>query len=155
MLRFELIKDSGGAGEFRGGLGIRREYLNLADARFSIRSTKHVIPPSGAPAAGKAAPATSRSTRNRRRQTSADALRRLSAESGRRVPARYAGRRRLGDALERDPQHVLADVREGYVSPEAAERKYGVALTDDGDGARRGDEAATERQRAAMRSAKG
>src|SRR6266850_1042206 len=45
--RFELIRDSGGAGEFRGGLGIRREYLNLADARFSIRSMKHLIPPNG------------------------------------------------------------------------------------------------------------
>ena len=32
---------------FRGGLGIRREYLNLADARFSIRSMKHIIPPNG------------------------------------------------------------------------------------------------------------
>src|SRR4029077_1403575 len=40
LTRFELIVDSGGAGEFRGGLGIRREYLNLADARFSIRSMK-------------------------------------------------------------------------------------------------------------------
>src|SRR5260370_6602426 len=47
VTRFELIPDSGGAGEFRGGLGIRREYLNLADARFSIRSMKHVIPPNG------------------------------------------------------------------------------------------------------------
>src|SRR6202035_1858681 len=47
VVRFELIRDSGGAGEFRGGLGIRREYLNLADARFSIRSMKHIIPPNG------------------------------------------------------------------------------------------------------------
>jgi N-methylhydantoinase B len=47
VLRFELIADSGGAGRFRGGLGIRREYLNLEDARFSIRSMKHVIPPNG------------------------------------------------------------------------------------------------------------
>src|SRR5690349_19617884 len=47
LTRFELIADSGGAGEFRGGLGIRREYLNLADARFSIRSMKHSIPPNG------------------------------------------------------------------------------------------------------------
>ena len=47
ITRFELIQDSGGAGEFRGGLGIRREYLNLADARFSIRSMKHLIPPAG------------------------------------------------------------------------------------------------------------
>src|SRR5262249_11516272 len=46
-LRCERIRDSGGAGAFRGGLGIRREYLNLEDARFSIRSAKHVIPPNG------------------------------------------------------------------------------------------------------------
>src|SRR5256886_4469513 len=47
LVRFELIEDSGGAGRFRGGLGIRREYLNLADARFSIRSMKHMVPPNG------------------------------------------------------------------------------------------------------------
>ncbi len=59
VLRFELIPDSGGAGEFRGGLGIRREYENLADARFSIRSTKHVIAPRGAAGGDVAARATS------------------------------------------------------------------------------------------------
>src|SRR5262249_34204008 len=48
LTRFELIQDSGGAGEFRGGLGLRREYINLADARFSIRSMKHTIAPHGA-----------------------------------------------------------------------------------------------------------
>jgi N-methylhydantoinase B len=53
VLRFELIPDSGGAGQYRGGLGIRREYLNLEDARFSIRSTKHVIAPEGAARGGK------------------------------------------------------------------------------------------------------
>ena len=45
--RFELIRDSGGAGQFRGGLAILREYVNLAEARFSIRSSKHIIPPQG------------------------------------------------------------------------------------------------------------
>ena len=59
VVRFELIRDSGGAGLYRGGLGIRREYLNLADARFSIRSMKHVFPPNGARAAAPAGPATS------------------------------------------------------------------------------------------------
>src|SRR5207237_7548314 len=47
ITRFELIADSGGAGEFRGGLGMRREYLNLAHASFAIRSMKHSIPPTG------------------------------------------------------------------------------------------------------------
>jgi len=56
LTRFELIRDSGGAGQFRGGLGIRREYINLADARFSIRSAKHVIPPNGMAGGGAGAP---------------------------------------------------------------------------------------------------
>ena len=94
-LRFELIADSGGAGEFRGGLGIRREYLNLADARFSIRSMKHIIPPNGC--AGGSDRSHRRhldQSRHRRGQAPADPLCRLSAEGRRRVPARYAGRRR-------------------------------------------------------------
>jgi N-methylhydantoinase B len=33
-----------------------------------------------------------------------------------------------GDPLARDPERVLADVREGVVSKEAAERDYGVIL---------------------------
>ena len=34
-----------------------------------------------------------------------------------------------GDPLARDPERVLADVREGHVSAAAAERHYGVVLT--------------------------
>ena len=47
---------SAAPGLYRGGLGIRREYLNLADARFSIRSMKHVIPPNGAAGGGTGRP---------------------------------------------------------------------------------------------------
>jgi N-methylhydantoinase B len=33
-----------------------------------------------------------------------------------------------GNPLERDPAEVLEDVLNGYLSPEAAEREYGVAI---------------------------
>ena len=33
---------------------------------------------------------------------------------------------------QREPERVLADVREGVLSPEAAERDYGVVLKRDG-----------------------
>jgi N-methylhydantoinase B len=33
-----------------------------------------------------------------------------------------------GDPLGREPEKVLWDVTEGYVSPEAAERDYGVVV---------------------------
>jgi N-methylhydantoinase B len=46
--RFALIRDSGGAGEHRGGLGFVRDYELLGEtARFSLRSTKHANPPHG------------------------------------------------------------------------------------------------------------
>jgi N-methylhydantoinase B len=38
-----------------------------------------------------------------------------------------------GDPLEREPEHVLLDVIRGTVSPESAERDYGVVLLGDGE----------------------
>ena len=131
--RFELIKDSGGAGEFRGGLGIRREYVNLADARFSIRSSKHIIPPLGAAGGGEG--------------RTGDIIINPDTPSEKHLPTRYAdyplkagdvfrldtpGGGGLGDPRQRDPAKVLADVIEGYVSPERAERDYGVIVTKNG-----------------------
>jgi N-methylhydantoinase B len=133
LVRFELIKDSGGAGRYRGGLGIRREYLNLEDARFSIRSMKHVIPPNGI--AGGAAGRPGSITIN------------PDTDHAKRLPTRYAdyplkagdifrldtpGGGGHGDAFAREPERVLADVREGALSPEAAEREYGVVVKRDG-----------------------
>jgi N-methylhydantoinase B len=57
----------------------------------------------------------------------------------------------FGDPLDRDPQAVLLDVREGYVSPQAADIAYGVVLRQE----RHGwilDAAATQTLRAALRT---
>ncbi len=43
---------------------------------------------------------------------------------------RSAGGGGRGDPFEREAWRVAADVRRGYVSPEAAEREYGVVLRD-------------------------
>jgi N-methylhydantoinase B len=152
VLRFELIADSGGAGEFRGGLGIRREYLNLADARFSIRSMKHVIPPNGCAGGATGRPG--------------DIWINPETEQAKRLPTRYAdyplkegdifrldtpGGGGHGDPLARDPEHVLADVREGTVSVEAAAREYGVVLRQSGRSWTI-DPEGTQSQRAQMRA---
>ena len=150
MLRFELIRDSGGPGLHRGGLGIRREYVNLADARFSIRSTKHVIPPKGF-AGGKVG-------------RTGDILINPGSASEKCLPTRYAdyplkdgdvfrldtpGGGGYGDPWTRDPARVLDDVREGVVSPEAAEREYGVAIDRKSDTV---DQTATARRRSEMKA---
>jgi N-methylhydantoinase B len=133
LVRFELIEDSGGAGRFRGGLGIRREYLNLEDARFSIRSMKHVIPPNGC-AGGKTG-------------RTGDIWINPERDNAKRLPTRYAdyplkagdifrldtpGGGGHGDPLAREAERVLIDVRDGNVSLEAAERDYGVVIRRDG-----------------------
>jgi N-methylhydantoinase B len=148
VVRFELICDSGGPGMFRGGLGVRREYLNLADARFSIRSMKHVIPPNGMAGGAAGRPG--------------DIWINPATEHAKRLPTRYAdyplkegdtfrldspGGGGYGDPLSRPPEHVLADLREGYLSPQAAERDYGVVLADK----QTVDEAATERKRTQLK----
>src|SRR5262249_10838253 len=51
--RFDLVADSGGAGEWRGGLSMRREYELLQDATVIRRFDKTRFPPNGL-AGGKA-----------------------------------------------------------------------------------------------------
>jgi N-methylhydantoinase B len=149
VTRFELIKDSGGAGTFRGGLGIRREYLNLADARFSIRSMKHIIPPNGIAEGRTGRPG--------------DIWINPDTDHAKRLPTRYAdyplkegdtfrldspGGGGYGDPMARPADNVLADVREGYLSAEAAARDYGVVLSADGQAV---DETATAKKRVMVR----
>jgi N-methylhydantoinase B len=146
LTRFELIRDSGGAGQFRGGLGLRREYINLADARFSIRSMKHTIPPHGSNGGGTG--------------RTGDIWINPDTDTAKRLPTRYAdyplkegdvfrletpGGGGFGDPLTRDPAQVLSDVVQGYVSVEAAERDYGVVVDRAGPAV---DQAATVRRRA-------
>jgi len=64
------------------------------------------------------------------------------------VIVEFNGSGGFGDPLERDPERVARDVRDGKVSRESALRHYGVALTDGGEV----DAAATEARRAAIRA---
>lgn len=131
VVRCELIEDSGGAGTFRGGLGIRREYEVLEPARFSLRSTRHKVAPLGVE--GGAPGRIGRLTVNP--GTAAERV----------LPSRYAdlplnpgdhfvletpGGGGFGDPGRRDPRLVLSDVRNGYVSRADAEDSYRVVLTE-------------------------
>ena len=57
----------------------------------------------------------------------------VALERRRRISRRSRRRRRILESrLERDPERVLADVRSGYVSLEAARRDYGVVIRQNG-----------------------
>ncbi len=128
--RFEMIPDSGGAGEWRGGLGFARTYRILADeVRFSMRTDKHEIEPFGSRGGGpggKGACVVNPGTTDEKRLSSRFGDYRLSRNDVLRVERPGGGG--LGDPRRRPVDKVIEDVRQGYVSLERARTDYGVAL---------------------------
>ena len=130
--RLEFVPDSAGPGRFRGGVGVRKEYRMLADAYVATHSNRHTIPASGLQGAGKGTG--TRIVQN----PDTDRSRELPRE-GAFIPVAQqdvvtivsGGGGGFGDPLERDPELVLRDVRNGKVTPEGARRDYGVALRGD------------------------
>lgn len=124
---YALRPDSGGPGLHRGGLGISRAYRFLADSTAAMIVYKTSTRP-WAIGGGRTGennhvilnPGTERE--------------RVGGGFYRPMPAgevlvnNSGGGGGWGDPFRRDPAKVLADVREGYVSPEAARRDYGVAI---------------------------
>jgi N-methylhydantoinase B len=128
--RFEMTPDSGGAGEWRGGLGFVRDYRILADdVRFSMRTDKHAIEPFGSDRGlpgGKGACIVNPETNKEQRLPSRFGDHRLRANDLVRVERPGGGG--LGDPLQRPIESVLEDVRQGYVSAARARAHYGVAV---------------------------
>ena len=71
------------------------------------------------------------------------------------VISRHPGGGGWGDPLERDPQRVLDDVRDGFVSIDAARSEYGVVVAVNGGGgldAYQLDQSATDSARKTMKA---
>ncbi len=132
LRRFELVRDSGGPGQFRGGLGFVREYEFLnPEGRFSLRSTKHVVAPKGVEGGGNGR--TGKGILNPGSEEEREIPSRCSDVAVRRADVfrlETPGGGGLGEPLERDAEAVLRDVKNGYVSPENALEIYGVAVQD-------------------------
>src|SRR5499425_370858 len=130
--RTALREDSGGPGQWRGGLGLTREVrIRTPRSRLSVLAEKSVLPPFGV--CGGGAGATNRFwvRRNGRRVESSPLPGKVSAfplEPGDVLLMESSGGGGFGDPLERDPARVVADIGEGYVTPAAAEAIYGVIL---------------------------
>ena len=129
-----LRRDSGGAGQRRGGLGLRREVRLLGpQARLSVLSDKNVIPPYGVRGGCSSAP--NRFTvRRDGREIAPSALpgkvTGFGLRAGDVVIEETAGGGGYGNPLERDAAAVARDVAYGYVSPAAAAERYGVVMRD-------------------------
>ena len=146
--------DSGGAGQWRGLCGSHYEKEVLVDAKVYTYVVGMKYPMPGICGGKPGAP-----NEMVIRYGSDDPFRVAhTAEwvplgAGQRIMYDYGGGGGWGDPLVRDPQAVLDDVLDEYVSVEGAARDYGVVLTGSLEALTLTvDAAATEARRAAMRA---
>jgi N-methylhydantoinase B len=130
----ELIVDSGGAGRFRGGLGIRREVEFLAEAEVLSMKKKTKTRPWGLAGGLEGStngmtvwPGTARETHL--------GMRRAAMRAGDRFINVSAGGGGYGPPRQRDRSKVRDDVLDGYISSESAAENYGLILEEGDSGA--------------------
>jgi N-methylhydantoinase B len=125
ITRFDLMPDSGGAGRWRGGLSLQREYELLEDATVIRRYDKSRFPPNGV-AGGKAG----RGARFVIRPCTAQeyvtpSSGRYELKAGERFLLQSAGGGGCGEPPARDHAALAHDMAEGYVTAGRAKRDYG------------------------------
>ncbi|MGH7125734.1 MAG: hydantoinase B/oxoprolinase family protein [Stellaceae bacterium] len=121
-----LRTDSGGAGAFRGGLGVLREYEVLeGEVTFSHRGERHFSAAAGLAGGAEGARARSEIRRADGRIEEIPSKVVTTLRAGDRVVVETAGGGGFGDPGEREESRVLDDVRNGKVSGDAARQLYG------------------------------
>ena len=123
--RLELIRDSAGAGQFRGGAGLRKDIELLCDdATLSLLGERHKFRPYGL-FGGQPGGAARTVLMRDGAAIELGSKQVLQLKRGDVVSLRLAGAGGYGDPARRDPARVGADVRNGYISREHARRMYG------------------------------
>jgi N-methylhydantoinase B len=146
ILRYELVEDSDGPGEFRGGLGLRRDYsFDRHEATFSVLADRDREGPWGLFGGHAGRRAEYLLNPDGENPVKLGSKTTLDLSPGDVVSYRTCGGGGYGDPAKRDPQAVLIDVRDGKVSSARAREHYLVEIAADG---RSIDEAATAALRA-------
>lgn len=128
ITRYELVEDSEGAGEFRGGLGLRRDYKFVDhDAMFTILADRERYGPSGVFGGGPGRPAEYLLNPDSDARTLQSKVT-LAVSDGDVISYRTCGGGGWGPPNRREPARVLEDVRDEKVSLDRARDIYRVAI---------------------------
>lgn len=147
VLEYAVRQDSEGAGRQRGGFGVSRTYELGADSSLYLWLERSVTPAWGLFGGESATgPECDISGSQDRHDLKAN---RMQLKAGDTVVIKTGGGGGWGDPLERDPEAVAQDVRDGSISRARAEARYAVVL----DNELMLDGAATAARRAAASTA--
>jgi N-methylhydantoinase B len=128
--RLGLAQDSGGPGQFRGGLGYEKHIRMLRDAHFMSIADRSILACWGVRGGKAGRPFQVTIDPGGPAEREVDAL--ADAEpvkAGEVIRIRTTGGGGWGDPLDRDVEAVLRDVRWRKVSPERARDDYGVLVS--------------------------
>ena len=147
--RYGLVQDSGGAGQFRGGLAIEREWQLLAgEAHLAIRSDRRDHLPYGL-YGGKPGTPSINILHHADNQEVLPTMISTIMEAEERIYHRQPGGGGWGDPLSRVPSDVAGDVKNEKISLTAAREQYGVVLD---KGTMKVNEIATEALRSQLKT---
>ena len=126
--KYGLASGSGGAGKFRGGLAIERQWRLLrGEATLTIRSDRRDHPPYGL-YGGHQGQGSTIILSNESGATELPTFVSTSMRSGDSLYHRMPGGGGWGDSFERDPAAVARDALAEKITVESARKEYGVAL---------------------------
>lgn len=130
--RYGFVTDTAGAGRFRGGMAIERQYRMLAAAGglLQLRSDRSEHAPWGLEGGGPGATSSNvlLDVDGTERELPNKVTMDLAAGQG--IRHRMAGAGGYGDPLTRDPARVLDDVLDERISVAYARERHGVVIRD-------------------------
>lgn len=124
MRRYALRENSEGAGKYRGGLGMIREFEFLTDVSFATVSDRQKFRPWGI-ASGEEALGTEYSLISGKEKRPVRTKSMGSAKKGDVLSIRTAGGGGYGDPKERQRESIKKDIEDGKISLERAKKVYG------------------------------
>lgn len=127
--RYGLRQDSGGAGKYRGGLGMERIYRVLDNGVFNGLSERSKCPPWGLKSGEAASSGEISIQRAKSKKVEIySKVTGLNLTKDDQLFFRTGGGGGFGDPLQRAPNRVAEDVKLGFVSLRCARTQYGVEL---------------------------
>jgi len=129
IMATELVPDSGGPGEFRGGLGLRRvyEFLDDGDGVFYSEQTRDQFAPFGL-MGGEPGTAASLVVERANGKVETITKQRLQLGPGDRMVSTTSGGGGYGDPRRRERAAVARDLEEGKITARAAQDTYGLDM---------------------------
>lgn len=123
---YGLVADTGGPGEYRGACALRRTFVVEEEAILTLSFEREFVPPFGLFGGEPGAKASLSLERDGIVTVLPSKTSPTVVHKGDRITAQCAGSGGVGDPLRRSPDAVLADVRNGLVSVQAAAESYGT-----------------------------